>query len=86
MSTGEHASRLHGGGSVRIDVAQALFRVSRSCRRDARAPVIVFLLEVRALDAVAKAFYLKHELIEMLDANSRLYLSLKKIRKLLTYG
>lgn len=43
----------------------------------------VFLVEVSALDENAKAFYKKHEFVEMLDADSRLYLSLKKIRKLL---
>ncbi len=43
----------------------------------------VFLVEVSALDENAMAFYRKHEFVEMLDADSQLYLTLKKIRKLL---
>lgn len=43
----------------------------------------MFLVEVKALDKAAKEFYLKHEFVEMIDSELGLYLSLKKIRKLL---
>lgn len=43
----------------------------------------IFLVEVKAIDENAKAFYKKCEFIEMVDAPLNLYLNLKKIRKLL---
>lgn len=44
----------------------------------------VFLVEVKALDEPAKAFYLKHEFTEMLDDKFRLFLTIKKFRKVLS--
>lgn len=42
-----------------------------------------FLIEIKALDDRAKAFYLKFGFVEMLDEPMKLYLGLKKVRKLI---
>lgn len=42
-----------------------------------------FLIEIKALDKRAKDFYLKFGFVEMLDEPMKLYLGLKKVRKLI---
>ena len=43
----------------------------------------VFLIEIKAVNENAKALYIKIGFVEMLDERAKLYLGIKKVRKLL---
>ncbi len=43
----------------------------------------IFLIEIKAASENAKALYIKIGFVEMLDERTKLYLAIKKVRKLL---